>query len=370
MTERIKCPDCGELFDCENELLGTRLKCGVCNFEFVAQPYVDVNNYAPLQENPTKMYAGFWKRVGATIVDVVVLGVIGALMCDLMFEYISGLGPYGFIIGAIISGLYYVVLLGERGKGQTPGKRALGIRVLAENGGYAKSEKLVFRFLIYNVFFLGNMIAVLFYNSNSTTAISMVSYLSVINIAMYIIIFGTILFHPQKRGLHDLFAGTYVVNVNYENKFATNEFQEIENRFGINEKASKAYGKAVLSAIVIMILFSSFPLFVSMKISKSTGASLKTMSDARSKMQEDAGIIISGINVTTSKNATYMTVTIISGEKYEDLTAEVDRINQIKSGYPEFSRLPLVINIVQVADVGIFRLTRQYNHLVENVKRY
>jgi len=78
---------------------------------------------------PSGPRAGFWRRVGALIVDALVLAIPTIIV-------IIVLGNTGIAnaITTLISLVYYVALEGGP-TGQTVGKRALGIRVLDFRGG-------------------------------------------------------------------------------------------------------------------------------------------------------------------------------------------------------------------------------------------
>ena len=94
---------------------------------------------------PTYSYSGFWRRVGAVVLDGLILSVptaiIGAAVGASQFS--AGVG-YGYSPGAnaavnlvntLIGVAYYAILEGTRG--QTLGKMAVGIKVVdADTGGF------------------------------------------------------------------------------------------------------------------------------------------------------------------------------------------------------------------------------------------
>jgi uncharacterized RDD family membrane protein YckC len=77
---------------------------------------------------PSGPRAGFFTRLGAALIDVVLLGVAG-LVIDLIIGRTAG-GAVGLVLGIA----YYGYLEGSN-SGQTIGKRALGIRVVDFNTG-------------------------------------------------------------------------------------------------------------------------------------------------------------------------------------------------------------------------------------------
>ncbi len=78
---------------------------------------------------PSGPRAGFWQRVGAAIIDALVLFVPTIIVVLLLDN--SGLAN---VITTLISLAYFIVLEGGP-TGQTVGKRALGIRVFDFRGG-------------------------------------------------------------------------------------------------------------------------------------------------------------------------------------------------------------------------------------------
>jgi uncharacterized RDD family membrane protein YckC len=71
--------------------------------------------------------AGFWRRFGAVVVDGIVL-IIPTVILDLVLK---GAGP---ILAIVIQGAYFTYFEGGP-RGQTPGKSALGIRVISFDSG-------------------------------------------------------------------------------------------------------------------------------------------------------------------------------------------------------------------------------------------
>jgi len=101
---------------------------------YPAQPGVQGQPGAPAQPGSTAVAeavvgprAGFGKRLLAALLDGVLLGVIGAILQAILGDSGAGLGlPIGIAYFGILEG-------GPRG--QTLGKRALGIRVIDFNAG-------------------------------------------------------------------------------------------------------------------------------------------------------------------------------------------------------------------------------------------
>jgi uncharacterized RDD family membrane protein YckC len=130
-------------------------------------------------------YAGFWIRFAAHLIDFVLLNLV-----EIALEYAISL-PLGLgavtqqVIGVILSFalcyLYYVEIPMRRGT--TLGKQVFGIYVLDASTGFNFTKK--------------------------QAVIRMFAYL--LSYAIVGCGFLMAAFHPQKRGLHDLIAGTVSV---------------------------------------------------------------------------------------------------------------------------------------------------------------
>lgn len=137
----------------------------------------------------TARYAGFWLRLIAFIIDLVITGVI---LTPLWVWYYSGLfGPesglyvlaYGMYVSLICGLVHFLYCVGFwTWRGQTPGKMAVRIRIIRTSGAPLGFGRAALRYLGYIVCF-------------------------------YTIYIGFIVvaFHKQKKGLHDIIAGTCVV---------------------------------------------------------------------------------------------------------------------------------------------------------------
>ena len=66
--------------------------------------------------------AGFWRRFGAVLIDGIIVGIVFTIL-------LLALKGVGYALGILIGVAYFVYFEGGL-TGQTPGKRALGIRVI------------------------------------------------------------------------------------------------------------------------------------------------------------------------------------------------------------------------------------------------
>jgi uncharacterized RDD family membrane protein YckC len=86
------------------------------------QPYPN-QPYANQPGQP--VLAGWWYRVGATLIDVIIVGVVSGVL--------SLAGTGGRIVGVLVGVVYQVVLVGRLGR--TVGQMAVGTKTLDERSG-------------------------------------------------------------------------------------------------------------------------------------------------------------------------------------------------------------------------------------------
>ncbi|MBK3495461.1 RDD family protein [Viridibacillus sp. YIM B01967] len=140
-------------------------------------------------------YGGFWVRVFATMIDTAIVMVVTALIGivlrvpkgvvpEMLFGdqlYLSTQPLYSWIL--IVAGLLYFIGLPATHWRGTIGKKILGLEIVDTNGDTIS----ILRSLARNI---------------ARIFSSLLLCLGYIMVA----------FHPQKRGLHDLIANTYVVD--------------------------------------------------------------------------------------------------------------------------------------------------------------
>ena len=138
-------------------------------------------------ERPDMEYVGFWPRVGAAIIDTVLVLFITLPLLTAIYgssywtsdKFIQG--PADFLISWVLPAAAYVWLWVARG--QTPGKMAIGAQIVdAQSGELISIGKAVGRYLSY--------------------------FISAIGLCIGYIWVGL---DPKKQGWHDHIAGTVVI---------------------------------------------------------------------------------------------------------------------------------------------------------------
>lgn len=146
------------------------------------------------QEGIAVEYAGFWMRLGAYLIDGIVLTIIGwiiGFVLALILVAIAGAAEATeqatiavtvvvWLISIAVSIAYYVCFWQWRG--QTPGKMALGIKIIRTDGSPVTWSTAFIRYLGYIV----------------STIILLIGFI-------------WIAFDGRKQGIHDKIADTYVI---------------------------------------------------------------------------------------------------------------------------------------------------------------
>lgn len=214
----ITCPSCGWSADVPEETIPAEGKKGTCPkcktifevkkaevqpAEFTFESSITTDTSSPGRENASvtqlpvmPVYAGFWRRFVAVIIDSIILSIVGAIVgaiTGFIIGLILGLsgagmvtiqivtGVIGFITGMLLNWLYYT-LLESSSKQATIGKLALGIVVTDLNGSPISFGKA-------NGRYWGKIV-------------------SAITLLIGFIMAG---FTQKKQALHDIMASTLVV---------------------------------------------------------------------------------------------------------------------------------------------------------------
>jgi len=122
---------------------------------------------------------GFLPRVGATLLDLVGLAIVGSVLNAIIF---AGDQSRGSGLQTIIGLVYFMYFWSSYGHGQTLGDRALNIRVVKTTGAELTLMDAFLRYVGLIISCLAIFIGVLW-----------------------------VAFDANKQGWHDKIAGTYVV---------------------------------------------------------------------------------------------------------------------------------------------------------------
>lgn len=194
--------------------------------------------FLPLEINNEKVYAGFWKRFGSAIVDMLVF-----IPFMFAFHFIESSSLSMAIVSVILSSILfsaYSVYFHYK-FGATLGKMALGIKVTLPDGKRIGLKQALLRSSVDLAFALFMVIAQIIAISNADPEVYLNAgwierteyiiplfpvWYGAVNIASQIWYWGefiVLLFNKRKRALHDFIAGTVVIHQEYAEQGAQQE---------------------------------------------------------------------------------------------------------------------------------------------------
>ena len=162
-----------------------------------------------MEEVQGQWICGFWRRIGAFVIDTLFLGVFGYVLGLFLEDVFVQLGGWGRLIGFVISITYFGVMNSHLANGQTFGKKLLNIRVVDASNSVISLPKSFVRYSFLAIPFSLNGIqitdeALLPYLLYPLTAITFGGLFSI----LYLYIFN----RATRQSLHDIAVGTFVVN--------------------------------------------------------------------------------------------------------------------------------------------------------------
>ncbi|OOG60158.1 RDD family protein [Rhodanobacter sp. C03] len=157
---------------------------------------------------PDRKIAGFWRRLGALVIDLILLGIVGLIMGALLFDTFARMGAYAKLIGFVIALAYFGICNSRIGGGQTLGKRWLGVRVVDAHDQLLSLPRSLLRYVVLGIPFFANGLPVDPKLAMSTP----LGYLLALVVfgGMFAIVYLYIFNRRTRQSLHDLAVGSYV----------------------------------------------------------------------------------------------------------------------------------------------------------------
>jgi uncharacterized RDD family membrane protein YckC len=186
--------------------------------------------FLPIEKDGFKVYAGFWQRFGAGIVDAIVLIPIAYIL-----YYLEGISIVAAMIVAVISSALYSVytIYFHFRYGATLGKMALKIKVTNPDGSAINLKQALLRSSVDIGFAVlvvtAQIIAISHANPEEYLSAGWMerleyivplypSWYDLVTIASNVWVSGeffVLLLNKRKRAIHDFIAGTVVINREY-----------------------------------------------------------------------------------------------------------------------------------------------------------
>ncbi|MGY8869783.1 MAG: RDD family protein [Pseudomonadales bacterium] len=294
-----------------------------------------------MEEVKEKWICGFWRRIGALFVDSLILGIVGYILGLFLEETFAQIGGWGRLIGFAISITYFGVMNSAISNGQTIGKKILSIKVVDASNSTISLPKSLLRYSFLAVPFS--------LNGAQITNEALLPYLMY---PLSLIIFGGLLSiiylyvfnRATRQSLHDLVAGTFVVNV------------------GINSEKLPPVWKVHLVVVTVFFLVTALvPVFTSGLSKSEPFKGLLATQEAMNNNEsvKHVGVTVGASTFTSSSSGsattTYVNAQALLYENIVDDAAIAKQLAQIIiSTYPE----SLNKNIIKVTltygyDIGI-----------------
>ena len=149
----------------------------------------------------------FWTRIGALVIDSLIIGAFGFVLGLLFDDYFVSIGTLGLLIGLIICLVYFTIGYSKLMNGQTLGKKATNIQVVDYNGNYLSIEQSFLRASIILIpFFLINL---------KIPGIEQDSFLGILKgLVTFSILIGIVLIYifnkTTRQTLHDFAVKSFV----------------------------------------------------------------------------------------------------------------------------------------------------------------
>ena len=230
-------------------------------------------NTSAKPEIKIQKYPGCFKKTVAFFIDHLVITILGAILFFPLSNFFSSLYQHGWLPGYLLAAIYFSLFESSILKGQTVGKKIFSIKVANTEGKFISPFVALGRYVLITIPLLNGAIS-----QSLATTIGITD--TTIGGSIFLTIVGVLfigntffmLFHPQKRGLHDLLLRTVVVPINFEP----------------NDEIKKFAMKPLISSFVGLALLLTFFGNLYFKIGKNPDFS--DISDLSDKIQKASSI--------------------------------------------------------------------------------
>ncbi|MFK8050032.1 MAG: RDD family protein [Halioglobus sp.] len=302
------------------------------------------------EENTGKLISGFWRRIGALLIDVVLLGFLGSML-GLVFESaFVELGGWGRVVGFAIALVYFGVMNSRISGGQTVGKRILDLRVIGSDNlpigtrkSLVRAAILAIPFSLNGAQFSSNLIF-----SYLVYPLSLVVLGGIFSIG-YLYLFNRL----TRQSLHDLAVGSYVVNAEAPN-------QEVGKMWSAHLIVILVLGVLALLAPLLGNYFVERTAFKSMLKAQAAIMSVEGVSYAQMSTNT---MILSKINQESTSTDYVNAQIFLTGKNINDSELASQFAHLVIANYPEATeKESLQITLSYGYDIGIWSVWYHYTH--------
>jgi uncharacterized RDD family membrane protein YckC len=189
-----------------------------------------LENDEPMFPEAEIVFAKFWIRFGAMLIDGLITVVI--ILPVTYFNVIQWKIPWVYILTSLLTIIYKPFM--EYQFGATLGKMAMGIKVVGHQFqkvtlkeelrrvSFYLVPNIIQQILALNVYFSKQLNDIRHYKDYNNLIVSSNPALYILNIIVFVLFVAdciTFFSNVQNRSLHDLYAGTYVIDKPSEYEF-------------------------------------------------------------------------------------------------------------------------------------------------------
>jgi len=307
----------------------------------------------PTLEEKAQVISGFWRRLFAFVLDNLVLGVVGVGICFAFSKYIMQMGYWGRLIGFGIVLCYFGSLNSCIGRGQSLGKRLLGIRVVGQDG---KCIPLARSLIRSSVLFIPYMLNGVMLPASITMQPLAALLLALAVFALGIGIIYLYIFNWKTRqSVHDLVAGSFVVRSGGEGLVSPNKTPRVHY---------------VILGLLVVAVSVYVLVFVPKLASKGPFPELIAVQNELCRLESVSGAsVFVGTNYNSQGKAEWVRATVISNRDIvslgeSDLSEQPlieDVVKVILDKYPDANKKDFIsVEVVSLCDIGIARFHKSY----------
>lgn len=301
-----------------------------------------------LEATQQNWIAGFWRRLGALVIDLMILGLLGLVLGHFFGDQFAQMGSWGRMVGFGISLVYFGVMNSALLGGQTIGKKLLRIRVVDDKNNTIPLFRSMLRYIVFilpftldGIYFTDKEMPYLW---NYPLSFFMLG-------GMFAIIYLYLFNRATRQSLHDLMVGTFVVNV-----------------YSVKQETSKVW-KVHLIVVAIAFIASIiptayFPKLVSDVSNLVSDESFTGMSAAQSALLNEPRIksasVITSYQTIISENKEDQQTTYVIAKAWLTSNNVADNdfaqyvANLIVQHYPEAKQTDAInITLAYGYDIGI-----------------
>jgi uncharacterized RDD family membrane protein YckC len=292
----------------------------------------------------------FWRRIGAYVLDSLLLIAVGLLLGVFLESVFVAMEAWAVLVGYSIALAYFGIMNSAVAGGQTLAKKLLKIRVVnADNGSISVARSLLRSAVLQVPFYLnGAVFSAESFPSWLIYPLSMIVFGGLFAIP-YLYIFNRI----TRQSLHDLVAGTYVVNADAE-----------------RQAPEPVWRGHLLVVAVFFTAALTVPAWMFPQVESATVENLLAVQSALSDYPDVAtAAVTEGYTTVTSSTEGSRTTTYVSSrvrltiDNVENEALARQMATTVAAIYPGALETDMIqITLVYGYDIGIASKWTTYNH--------